>query len=196
MMLDSRLMASQIGQAIIIPVAFHSAVALACSVLIFPETVNAQFGKRLRAVFIPLAKAIEQQPALLSQSPVSPDFNPQPFINLIATSEAALASLAASARLIKRDVSWGRFGANDLSQLHAFARRLTVGYLSTYTSKKGADYGGFTGPREWHGVLLQNHRPNARQVPCDSCAVASRHTIGHADPLAAAFPDARRGARS
>ncbi|TDL16189.1 hypothetical protein BD410DRAFT_755679 [Rickenella mellea] len=115
-----------VGDTIMIPVALHSGIALFCSVLIFPETLNAQFAKRMHAALVPLLNAIEQQPVLLSQSPMSPLFDPKPFMALVAQSEAALAPLAASARLIKRDVSWGRFGAHDLSRLHAITRRLTV----------------------------------------------------------------------
>ncbi|TDL21197.1 hypothetical protein BD410DRAFT_821614 [Rickenella mellea] len=115
-----------VGKVIMIPVALHSAIAVTCSILVFPETLNAQFCKRLHAVLAPLLKAIEQQPELLSQCPNSDEFNPKPFMVLVAQSEAALAPTAASARLLKRDVSWGRIGARDWSKLHGITRRLTA----------------------------------------------------------------------
>ncbi|TDL16038.1 hypothetical protein BD410DRAFT_731828 [Rickenella mellea] len=115
-----------IALATFVPIAFHSAITIACSILIFPETVNTQFKTRLRSVLIPLVDAFEQQPELLSRSRVAPDFDVQPFTRLLAKSEAALVPLAASVRLINRDVSWGRFGADDLTKLHQTARRLTV----------------------------------------------------------------------
>jgi hypothetical protein len=98
-----------IGRTIAVPIAIHAGLSLIASVFIFPETVNAQFVKRLKAVLAPLAAGIKQQPELLHTSPLSDEFNPSPFDAEIAKSEAAFAPLAASARLVKRDISWGRF---------------------------------------------------------------------------------------
>lgn len=40
--------------------------------------------------------------------------------------EKGFTPMAASARLIKRDVSWGRFGGKDLLELQTIARRMLV----------------------------------------------------------------------
>lgn len=80
----------------------------------------------MRAVFVQLSKSIEQQPRLLAQSRSSPDFNVGLFTKTIAASEAALVPLAASAGLLRHELSWGRFGADDLSNLKDFAQSLTV----------------------------------------------------------------------
>lgn len=97
-----------IGKTVVIPIAVHVGISLFASALIFPESVNAQFVKRLKAVLAPLASGINTQSDLLHTSPLTKDFDPTPFITKISNSEAGLTPLAASARLVKRDVSWGR----------------------------------------------------------------------------------------
>ncbi|KAH8111150.1 hypothetical protein DFH11DRAFT_644694 [Phellopilus nigrolimitatus] len=114
------------GAAVAVPVTVHSAVALVCSIFVFPETVNAQFIKRFRGVFVPLAKAMRTQPDLFVTSATSNEFDPGPFFKHIDAAEAALAPLAVSSRLLKKDLSWGRFGSKDFSRLHEIARRMTV----------------------------------------------------------------------
>ncbi|KAH8105763.1 hypothetical protein DFH11DRAFT_1278514 [Phellopilus nigrolimitatus] len=113
------------GEAVLIPIAVHSAVSLVCSVFVFPETVNAQFIKRFRNVFIPLSKAMRTQTALFTTPAISRDFDTGLF-KQISAAEAALAPLAVSSRLLKKDLSWGRFGSKDFSRLHEFARRMAV----------------------------------------------------------------------
>jgi len=127
---------------VVVPIAFHSAVAIITSAFILPETVNAQFVKRLKLVMGPLTQAIKGQKDILNTSPLSDAFHPDTFALLITQAEAALTPLAASARLLKRDLSWGRLNgmskriilylyidvipANDLRELQMFARKLTV----------------------------------------------------------------------
>ncbi|PAV21583.1 hypothetical protein PNOK_0154000 [Pyrrhoderma noxium] len=115
-----------VGKTIVIPIAFHSAIALVCSVTVFPETVNAQFTKRFRNVFIPLAKAMKTQPDIFATSAISDAFDPEPFLKQVAAAEGALAPLAATSRLLKRDLSWSRFGSKDFSLLHEQARKMTM----------------------------------------------------------------------
>lgn len=132
-----------IGESVVIPIAFHSALALLASAFILPETVNAQFVKRLNAVMNPLAKGIKRQNKLLHTSPLSEDFDPQPFSDEIMQAESALTPLSASARLIKRDISYGRLSGmsfvgvflfyifnvttgNDLRDLQLYGQKLAV----------------------------------------------------------------------
>ena len=65
-----------------IPLSIHSGISIICSALVFPESVNAQYTKRLISVFTPLAKALRTQPGLLKKSPLDEEFDPKPFINL------------------------------------------------------------------------------------------------------------------
>lgn len=110
----------------IIPISLHSGISLLCSLLVFPETVNAQFAKRLRVVLSFLALALEKQPDLLDHLSTSADHDVSPFTDLVSQAEKALNPLGASTRLMARDLSWGRFGSQDLSKLQEVARRLTV----------------------------------------------------------------------
>ena len=98
----------QIGEAVVIPVAYHSAIALACSILVFPETINAQFIKRFHGVFVPLAIAMRGQSDLLGTSPTSEGFNPESFDELVSAAESALAPVAATRR------GWPLANAGDL----------------------------------------------------------------------------------
>ncbi|KAF8510808.1 hypothetical protein BU17DRAFT_55138 [Hysterangium stoloniferum] len=115
-----------IGEAVVRPIVFHAALSLLASVLIFPETVNAQFVKRLKSVMVHLSGAMEKQNGLLRTSPLAEDFNSGTVSALISDAEGALAPLEASARLIKRDLQYGRFNGNDLRELQMFARKLTM----------------------------------------------------------------------
>ncbi|THH04285.1 hypothetical protein EW145_g5635 [Phellinidium pouzarii] len=117
----------QIGQSCILSFIFHSAVAIACSVFIFPETINAQFIKRYHAVFVHLGKAMRTQLDLFAVSSISDGLNPDLFIKLVAQAESALAPLTASSRMMKKDLSWSRFGYKDFSRLHELARHMTPG---------------------------------------------------------------------
>lgn len=66
------------------------------------------------------------QPTIFATNALSDAFNPAPFLTQVEKAEAALGPLAATSRLLKRDLSWGRFGSKDFSKLHEIARRMTV----------------------------------------------------------------------
>ncbi|KZT35081.1 hypothetical protein SISSUDRAFT_1064765 [Sistotremastrum suecicum HHB10207 ss-3] len=116
----------KIGETIVIPLSLHSATALICGALVVPQSLNAAFVKRLKAALLPMADALETQIPLLSKSPFSPDFDPGVFSEKVMNAEKGFTPMAASARLIKRDVSWGRFGGKDLLELQTIARRMLV----------------------------------------------------------------------
>ncbi|KAF7419671.1 hypothetical protein PC9H_002263 [Pleurotus ostreatus] len=61
-----------IGQAIILPLAFHSGVALLCSILIFPVSISAQFTQNLTNVLRPLQTSLALHRSLLEGSSSSP----------------------------------------------------------------------------------------------------------------------------
>lgn len=120
----------QIGLTITIPVAFHSCVALLCSLLIFPQTVRHQFRQKICDVLVPLSKAIKQQRILLNRHPNAPEFLPQEAAKLVSSSEAALAPLAISAKVLKNDIILSRFGAGDFTLIHESVKRLVVSFLA------------------------------------------------------------------
>ncbi|KZT24411.1 hypothetical protein NEOLEDRAFT_1207860 [Neolentinus lepideus HHB14362 ss-1] len=115
-----------IGRAVVIPVALHSAIALVLSVLVFPSTISSQYTDRLIAVLQPLETAMAEHRKLLATSTTSATFSPSAINAAVAKSEAALVPLAATARLMKRDIIWSRIGPSDLTSLQNWARRMAV----------------------------------------------------------------------
>jgi hypothetical protein len=117
---------SQPGRAVVVPVAFHSALAIISSALIFPTSVAAQYTAGLRAVICPLYTGFRQHLSLLETSTASQDFSPKAVRASASKSESALAPLAASARLLGRDISWGRFSGKDLDGMRGKIQRLVM----------------------------------------------------------------------
>lgn len=109
-----------------VPVAFHSALAIISSIFIFPTSVAAQYTTGLRAVIGPLSSSFRQHLALLEISPSSPDFSPKLVRASASKAESALAPLTASARLLGRDISWGRFSGKDLDGMREKVQRLVM----------------------------------------------------------------------
>ncbi|KAJ6597201.1 hypothetical protein DFH09DRAFT_113905 [Mycena vulgaris] len=118
----------QIGKAIILPISFHSAIALLCSIVIFPSTISSQFTTRLALVLAPLAKSFELHQAILKKDPYSTEFSATAaaIAASVAKSEAGLVPLAASARLLKSDLIYSRFEPTDFIELQTVAKRMAV----------------------------------------------------------------------
>ncbi|KAJ6463830.1 hypothetical protein C8R47DRAFT_1156945 [Mycena vitilis] len=118
----------QTGKAIILPIAFHSAMALLCSVVIFPSTVSSQFTTRLALVLAPLTRSFELHRTVLEKDPYSPEFasTVATIVASVAKSEAGLVPLAASARLLKSDLVFSRFQPTDFIALQTVAKRMAV----------------------------------------------------------------------
>lgn len=119
-------MRQQPGQAVIVPVALHSALAIASSVFIFPTSVAAQYTSGLRAVISPLNASFRQHLSLLEMPTTSQEFSPKAVRASASKAEGALAPLAASARLLTRDISWGRFSGKDLDGMREKVQRLVM----------------------------------------------------------------------
>ncbi|TFK48067.1 hypothetical protein OE88DRAFT_1635639 [Heliocybe sulcata] len=115
-----------IGQAVVVPIALHSAVALVLSVLVFPSTISSQYTDRLIAVLRPLETAMAEHRKLLATPTTSSTFSPAAINAAVAKSEAGLVPLAATARLMKRDIIWSRVSPSDLTSLQNWARRMAV----------------------------------------------------------------------
>ena len=106
--------------------ALHSALAIASSVLIFPTSVAAQYTTGLQAVIGPLNTSFRQHISLLGLPTTSLEFSPKAVKASASKAEGALAPLAASARLLRRDISWGRFSGKDLDGMRGNIQRLVM----------------------------------------------------------------------
>lgn len=118
----------QVGKTVIIPLGFHSAIALACSVLIFPSTISAEFTTRLRDVLAPLSQSLELHQKVLKTSVDTEEFSATTasIVNAVKKSESALVPLAASGRLLESDLIYSRFAPSDFRALQKLARRMSV----------------------------------------------------------------------
>lgn len=120
----------QLGKDFVVPIAFHSINAIACALLIFPESVHAQFRRRSNAVFSPLSEALRDQAKLLQNAPsiFDADFEAgvESYTQRVQAAEAALGPLGMTSRLMKKDCSFGRFSPGDFRVIHELARRMTV----------------------------------------------------------------------
>ncbi|KAJ6525711.1 hypothetical protein B0H19DRAFT_1223853 [Mycena capillaripes] len=116
------------GRAVVLPIAFHSAIALLTSILIFPSTISSQFTTRLTLVLAPLAKSFELHQAVLRKDPYSSEFSATvaAIVTSVAKSEAGLAPLAGSARLLPSDLIYSRFPPADFIALQTVAKRMAV----------------------------------------------------------------------
>lgn len=106
--------------------ALHSALAVASSALIFPTSVAAQYTIGLRAVIGPLNTSFRQHLSLLDMPTTSREFSPKAVRASASKAEGALAPLAASARLLRRDISWGRFSGKDIDGMRGQVQRLVM----------------------------------------------------------------------
>jgi len=117
-----------IAKSIFVPLAFHSALALTASVLVFPSSVSALFTTRLGGVLSPLQSVLTMHEQLLSTSlSDSESAFPSLLASVRATTKAAeggLAPLAAAARLIKSDLIYSRFAPGDFTKFQQLCRRL------------------------------------------------------------------------
>lgn len=118
----------QVGRAIIIPLGFHSVVAVASSILVFPSTVSAQFTTRLQAVLSPLILSLDLHRQLLQTPTDSQDFlsKSSAIISAVKRSEGALIPLALTGRLLNNDLVYSRFAPTDFRSLQAIVRRMAV----------------------------------------------------------------------
>jgi hypothetical protein len=127
----------QIGKAVILPLAFASALSLLGSIFLFPSSISAQFTARLQGVLTPLISAIELHRTLLN-TPFPTDSDTSSSMSMtqytekvndasasIKASEAALGSLAASTRLMSSDLIYGRFCPLDFTAFHRMCRKMS-----------------------------------------------------------------------
>jgi hypothetical protein len=57
-----------------IPLVFHSAISLLCSIFIFPQSISSQFTTRLQNAMVPLESILNLHQTILQTPHDSPDF--------------------------------------------------------------------------------------------------------------------------
>ncbi|GAA6062092.1 hypothetical protein JCM10212_002342 [Sporobolomyces blumeae] len=116
-----------IGLTFFLPFAAQHAITLACSVLVFPETLAHQFSDRTIATLTPLRTVIQRQAELLQANPRTVDW--LEFASIKTTTNAAMTSLAgmnAAEANLTREVSFARVNGKDLTKVLQKMRVLTA----------------------------------------------------------------------
>jgi hypothetical protein len=98
-----------------IPLAFHSAISLLCSIFIFPQSISSQFTTRLQNAMVPLESILNLHQTILQTPHDSPDFISlyNEISGMSGKAEQTLIPLRASSRLLKSDLVYSRFAPND-----------------------------------------------------------------------------------
>ncbi|KAI0716122.1 hypothetical protein C8T65DRAFT_738161 [Cerioporus squamosus] len=117
-----------IGQVIAIPLAFHCAICIVISAIVFPVTITAQYTHNLYAVLDPLNGFLAEHRKVLALNPCTEEF--QTLVKSIAgalgKSEGGLGQAAATARLLKQDIIYGRFSPTSIGDFQQCIRRLVT----------------------------------------------------------------------
>ncbi|KAG2140498.1 uncharacterized protein EDB93DRAFT_1241857 [Suillus bovinus] len=116
----------KIGQIIILPMAFHSAIALILSILVFPQSVSAHFTTCMQGAVAPLATAISLHRSHLLEDVTSSAFSHKQITDATSKAENTLPMVAAAARLLKADIVYARFAPTDYDELQVIVRKLMV----------------------------------------------------------------------
>ncbi|GAA5921957.1 hypothetical protein JCM1841_005015 [Sporobolomyces salmonicolor] len=125
-----------LGLVFFIPFTCQHAINLACTFLVFPETLAHQFSDRLIATLAPLQRVIQQQEKMLKVNPRTPEW--LEFKSLKQGTAAALGNLAllgASESNLTREISYARASGKDLSRILQHMRVLsarTTGFVFFY----------------------------------------------------------------
>lgn len=116
----------QIGQLILVPLAFHSAVSLTLSLILFPFSQSTVFTTRLQDVLSSLASMTKQHHHCLQQDVTASNFSTTSIVATVSKAEGALAMLTSAASLQKFDIIYSRFASTDYAQLHSLTRGLVA----------------------------------------------------------------------
>ncbi|GAA5961874.1 hypothetical protein JCM8115_001452 [Rhodotorula mucilaginosa] len=125
-----------VGTVFFYPFAAQEAIILACTFLVFPETLAHQFTDRLIAALQPLQTVIRDQKEMLRANPRTSEW--LRFQTLKGNANAAVAAvglLGASEANLSREVSFGRVNGRDLSMILQSMRILvarTSGFVFFY----------------------------------------------------------------
>ena len=109
-----------------IPVAFHSGIALLCSALIFPETARTQYLRRLSKLMKLLNEGIKARPRSVELEPSTSTSSSSDFQELLGSAEAMLGSLKESANLMANEIIFSRFDSKDFARMNELVEQLLV----------------------------------------------------------------------
>jgi len=109
-----------------LPLVFHSAVALSVSALVFPLSVSTLFTTRLGNVLLCLADAIKQHREHLSADVTCPNFSATPITAAVNKAEGELVHLTTVHRLLRLDIIYSRIPPTEYNEIHQLARRMAV----------------------------------------------------------------------
>ncbi|KAG6862124.1 hypothetical protein C0995_005936 [Termitomyces sp. Mi166 len=117
-----------IGQAVVLPLVFHSVVALVTSIFVFPSSISAHFTNSLSGVIAPLMTTLGQHKDILAMSTRDPAFSgaAASIARTVAQADHALSPLTAASRLLRSDLIYGRYSPTDFVPFHHLARRAAV----------------------------------------------------------------------
>ncbi|GAA5958870.1 hypothetical protein JCM10213_009045 [Rhodosporidiobolus nylandii] len=116
-----------IGLIFFLPFCCQQAINLACTFLVFPETLAHQFADRLIASLQPLQKIIHEQNQMLKADPRSEEW--LKFKSLRTGTNAAIAGVALlglSESNLTREISYARVNGKDLAKILQHMRILTT----------------------------------------------------------------------
>ncbi|KAI5478848.1 hypothetical protein MNV49_004580 [Pseudohyphozyma bogoriensis] len=125
-----------IGLIFFLPFICQQAIGLACTFLIFPETLAHQFSDRLIATLNPLHDVIHQQKLMLASNPRTPAWLEHKSIKAsVGQAMGGLALLGASEKNLTREISYARISGKDLTRILNGMRLLvsrSTGFVSFY----------------------------------------------------------------
>ncbi|GAA5882877.1 hypothetical protein JCM16303_006623 [Sporobolomyces ruberrimus] len=116
-----------IGLTFFIPFACQHAITIACTILIFPETLAHQFSDRTIATLSPLRQVIQRQSKMLKSNPRTAEW--LEYAEIKATTTQAMASLAlmnTAESNLTREISFARVNGKDLTSVLQKMRVLTA----------------------------------------------------------------------
>jgi Putative ER transporter, 6TM, N-terminal len=117
-----------------LPLTFHTAIALILSLGLFPTSESAVFTERLQSALSFIVSATKELHKRLEQDVTTFGFSATPIAAAVSKAESALALLASAARLQRMDVVYCRFAPSDYTLIHVLTRQLIVkaGGVSVY----------------------------------------------------------------
>lgn len=118
----------KIGKAVVVPVAFHSALAVFASATIFPSTITAQYTQAIGRVMDPLDTFLTNHRKILKMDPSSEEFADaaKALRDLVSKAETGMTPAAVWLRSLTRDIIWGRFSPSDISALQMSMRKIVT----------------------------------------------------------------------
>ncbi|KAH9933951.1 uncharacterized protein BXZ73DRAFT_45967 [Epithele typhae] len=117
-----------VGRTIIVPLAFHAALCIFFSAVIFPSTITSQYARTVQGVLAPLNGFLAQHRAVLALDPGSEEFKTTvaSIVGALGKSEGGLGAAGAAARLIGQDIVFSRFSPSSIARFQPQIRRLVT----------------------------------------------------------------------